>query len=91
MHPFKAKKKILGRRDDKCKEIDKIYLKKNKKKKEKLWYANNHDEEQCEWVQYNYFGIELERNCDQRKITKNIFFRNKGVTQKLPSKENPLE
>lgn len=48
MHPFKAKKKILGRRDDKCKEIDKIYLKKNKKKKEKLWYANNHDEEQCE-------------------------------------------
>lgn len=33
MHPFKAKKKILGRRDDKCKEIDKIYLKKKQKKK----------------------------------------------------------
>lgn len=33
MHPFKAKKKILGRRDDKCKEIDKIYFKKNKKKR----------------------------------------------------------
>ena len=36
MHPFKAKKKILRRRDDKCKEIDKIYLKKNKKKKRKI-------------------------------------------------------
>lgn len=47
MHPFKAKKKILGRRDDKCKEIDKIYKKKTKTK-EKLWYANNHDEEPCE-------------------------------------------
>lgn len=47
MHPFKAKKKILGRRDDKCKEIDKIYLKKNKKKR-KIVVANNHDEEQCE-------------------------------------------
>lgn len=34
MHPFKAKKeKILGTRDDKCKEIDKIYFKKNKKKR----------------------------------------------------------
>lgn len=33
MYLFKVKKKILGRRDDKCKEIDKIYLKKNKNKR----------------------------------------------------------